>query len=303
MTDYKSVMEITTAVGCKVACRYCPQKLIKRAYAQRSTVLQMSYDVFKTCVDKIPLGVHLLFCGMSEPWLNPDCAKMLLYAHEKGHAISLDTTLIGITLADIEAIKSIPFGYFAVHLPSSQRQEAIRVDDDYQARLDAVQDKINPGKFYFHYYGAALHPRVKLEQAYQAYHIPLYSRAANIKIAGKMLPKRRQGAFQCQRSLRWNVLLPNGDVLICSADYGMKHTLGNLLTGDYASLFCGEPFLTVEKGLEDESLDIICRYCERYAVPPIEPVDEVGFRTMLRHLWNKAFGKNARNSQNQTGDK
>jgi len=48
-------------------------------------------------------------------------------------------------------------------------------------------------------------------------------------------------------------------------DYGLKHVLGNLISGDYNSLFRSAEFLRVKKGLRDESLDILCRYCEGYA--------------------------------------
>jgi hypothetical protein len=45
-------------------------------------------------------------------------------------------------------------------------------------------------------------------------------------------------------------------------DYGMKHILGNLVSSDYTSLFNSEEVHKLQKGLNDDSLDILCRYCE-----------------------------------------
>lgn len=72
-------MEITTRVGCKNMCVYCPQDKFIKAYKKRSDVVQMSLDTFKTCLDKIPHNIHIHFSGMAEPWLNPNCTDMILY--------------------------------------------------------------------------------------------------------------------------------------------------------------------------------------------------------------------------------
>ena len=46
--------------------------------------------------------------------MNPDCSKMILYANQKGHKISVFTTLSGMTLLDIDLIESINFGFFQI---------------------------------------------------------------------------------------------------------------------------------------------------------------------------------------------
>jgi hypothetical protein len=56
----------------------------------------MTFDTFKQCLDKIPLHIHIHFSGMSEPWLNPECTRMLLYAHEKGYEMAVYATAVGV---------------------------------------------------------------------------------------------------------------------------------------------------------------------------------------------------------------
>jgi hypothetical protein len=64
-----------------------------------------------------------------------------------------------------------------------------------------------------------------------------------------------------------NVLLPNGDVLICCMDYGKKHVFGNLITNGYYDLFQTKEYgKLVSANMNpnnSESGASICRKCER----------------------------------------
>jgi hypothetical protein len=94
----------------------------------------------------------------------------------------------------------------------------------------------------------------------------MLSRAGNIEEKTDVpTPAKLKGPIRCRSSgdsLNHNVLLPNGDVLLCCMDYGMRHILGNLISSDYASLFNSEKFNRLQKGLNDDSFDILCRCCE-----------------------------------------
>src|SRR5258708_151855 len=94
-------MQITTQVGCKNACSYCPQDKLVAAYPRKAS-RHMSFDVFKNCVDKLPSHVNIHFSGMSEPWQNPECTRMLLYAHRQGYKMRVFTTLAGMRREDFE---------------------------------------------------------------------------------------------------------------------------------------------------------------------------------------------------------
>ena len=70
------------------------------------------------------------------------------------------------------------------------------------------------------------------------------SRAGNLanekeKYEGKQIVSRKSGSIMCSAApqLNHNVLLPNGDVVLCCMDYSIKHTIGNLLNDDYEKLF------------------------------------------------------------------
>lgn len=259
-------MEITTVIGCKVACKYCPQKNFVNAYQKRSNIYSMTLDVFKKCVDKIPITQEIRFSGMSEPWLNRQCLDMLLYAYKRGYRVSVFTTLVGMSVSDVEMIESVPFTKFIVHLPCEERSEDLTIDDGYLEVLERLhKSKINA---YFHTRSAEAHPRVKevlgnkkIEQR------GLDNRAGNLQLKDVCITPRKRGRIRCRwrgnlriKTSDFMVLLPDGEVLFCCQDFGLRHVLGDLLFSDYESLF-GEELLFIEKGMQDDSLDILCRYC------------------------------------------
>lgn len=260
-------MEITTKVGCEVNCTYCPTHKLVKAYAKRSNISLMSFAVFKTCLDKIPLDVAIHFSGMCEPWLNPECTKMLLCAYNKGHGIVVYSTLKGMSLADVDLFQSIPFQTFIIHLPSCDPYENIKVDDHYLSVLGKISESTIKARYIF--FGKDVHTSAKsLLRNKNIEHRPLHTRAGNVMIKNIPMPLRRQGAIRCKAGgLRHNVLLPNGDVLLCCMDYGMKHVLGNLISDDYVALFKSNEFLKIKNGMKDNSLDILCRYCKNIKSP------------------------------------
>ena len=78
----------------------------------------MSFETFTKCIDKLPKDTTINFAGFSEPCLNPDYVRMILYANGKGHEIQLLTTTVGMKLADIDLIENVPFKGFSSICPT-----------------------------------------------------------------------------------------------------------------------------------------------------------------------------------------
>lgn len=260
LSDFRAEkgIEITTNIGCKNLCSYCPQDAIVRAYAKRSDTRQMSFETFQACLNNIPSDVMLIFSGMSEPWFNSDIGKMLMHSSQKGYQITLITTLVGMKTQDVDLLVSLKsLKEIHIHLPSAEKKERIEVDANYLQVLDKLS---NSGiKIIYRTHGQ-IHPAldglVSKEYGYSG----STTRAGNVKTSQP--PKAKRGKIKCGHSLTRPVLLPNGDVVLCCMDFGMKHLLGNLLSSDYESLFNSSEFLKIKAGLEGGSADILCRYCE-----------------------------------------
>jgi hypothetical protein len=256
-----STLQITTRIGCANECTYCPQESLIKAYKRRSTNLLMRLDNFKSFIEKLPSKLNIWFAGMCEPWLNPECTQMILYAHKKGHKICVFTTLIGMTLSDIDLIESVPFGFFQIHLLSDIKHKKFAINDDYLAVLNKIfESKINTS-FHCHDKNLDLNLKLILGKNNSIEFRSLKQRAGNIKIGSRLNLAKRRGLIGCRRNLRCNVLLPNGDIILCSNDYGMKHVLGNITISHYDSIFNGNEFRKIRRGLRDESIDILCRFC------------------------------------------
>ena len=94
-------IEITTVIGCRVDCDFCPQPLLMDKYSIKNNVeninyvnpVMMSFETFKICIDKIPKRLLIIFIGFAEPFLNPECIKMIIYAHNSGHLVRVFSTL------------------------------------------------------------------------------------------------------------------------------------------------------------------------------------------------------------------
>lgn len=261
-----AAIEITTLIGCRVSCVYCPQKILAREYRKHSNILELNLEDFKTCLNKIPEHVHIIFGGMSEAFLNPGCTQMILYATKKKRKVGITTTLVGMKLSDLEPIKNAGLEFLYLHLPAAEGLESIKITDEYLSILEDISKSKTETCYIAH--SDKLHPRISHYLKNKKLIIPpTITRSGNIEIGNKPLPKKATGPIDCKRNCRWNVLLPNADVLLCSNDYGMKHILGNLLTSDYASLFRGTEYLKVKRGLRVPSIESLCRKCDTFSYP------------------------------------
>lgn len=262
-------MEITTVVGCPVRCAYCPQDKFIREYRKNSNTLKMTLATFKKCIDKLPKEVDILFAGFSEPFLNPECSEMILYANKRGFNIEIFTTCVGMTIRDIELIKGVNFKGL-VHLPSDRNDQMyINVNTEYLGVLTKLFESNDLNIHYFFHQtnnkDEKIHPKIKELAAkfnIQVHSGGIISRASNINSDLVNLPEENKKVnLRCNR-LNKNILLPNGDVVLCCMDWGLKHRLGNLLESDYESLFKSKEFLKVLDGLTNYPSDILCRRCE-----------------------------------------
>jgi sulfatase maturation enzyme AslB (radical SAM superfamily) len=256
-------LEISTVVGCKMRCDYCPQKSHIENYSNRVGKMSLMYKMtlfdFMFYIESVPTEVDIVFAGMAEPFLNPMAIKMIQYAYDKGHKVSVYTTGEGIKANDIKILKNINFNHFCLHLPDADGKMNLNVDEEYLNTLKELngiyKNVMCIGK---------LHPKVKELLGYDVADstFSLYSRAGALK--DLMIPRKSGKLFcsSCTDSLNHNILMPNGDVLLCCMDYNMKHIIGNLNTIKYSELFESEEYKKVLIGLTDENIDILCRTCE-----------------------------------------
>lgn len=279
-------LEISTVEVCKNGCDYCPQHQLVRAYKRSDTkkAAKMSFNTFKICIDKLPYGAWVDFSAFVEPFLNERCADMILYAHNKGHPIRIFTTMVGMSKEDINKIKDIDFVRFSLHLPDNDGIMKAAVDDNYCEVFDYLLNHWKGGDaMCFGPLHSKLVPLVREHRLKVKMrgldNNSLGTRANNVKNTKNVKLEtyaRKRGRIYCKPILQknggpygrfnHNVLLPNGDVVLCCSDYALKHKLGNLLIDNYEDLFISDEYKKIMRGLEDESPGILCRTCEHAVI-------------------------------------
>lgn len=230
-TDYPT-LEVSTGIGCSLKCAFCPQDKIMSAYQGRPS---LTLDGFKTLIAKVPPEVQITFAGFFEPFLNPDCTDMILYAHSEGHAVSVFTTGVGLSFENIHRIKHIPFsgvqGGFVLHLPD---------EEGYFVWTNTWSEPAAHLLKQLHNFQAVTMGtlRADLKDKFpNTITQTMYSRAGNVG-RDDVIKTENKGpcTCACREGLYHNVLLPNGDIALCCMDYGLRHILGKLYESNYEDI-------------------------------------------------------------------
>lgn len=263
-------LELSLEMGCPLACTFCPQKLLLGRYfgEDKARKRSLSFDDFRTALAQVHSGGGVSFCGMSEPFQNKKCADMIKYAYEKGYKISLNTTLVGMGLEDFEKIKDVKFDSFILHIPDQEGNSKFEITEDYLKLLKLVDETFS--SVYYSCHGTVHKEVLDYIDSTKYAGIKISDRAGNLDVS-EYVPnykmKDKRGKLVCYHGSEakvsgWlPVMLPDGTLILCCQDYGMKHVLGNLVRQTWDEISSGNEYVKFIKGLEDERIDILCRKC------------------------------------------
>lgn len=272
-TFFRPVMEITPRAGCSVNCRFCPQTLFLKQYFSGggSCPHEMTIGEFRRYVRALPKDCMIDFSGFVEPFLAKDGLEMVKYAYASGHDVRLFTTLQGLTLEQFHEIEDIPFKLVVLHLPDKNGYANIPVTPEYLQLLQYVAGKKRTdGRPFVDTANCQCEPHPETVNVIQ-HRIPiswdLIDRAGNLDDASLRSAQEKHEPIYCGRAAAYNhnVLLPNGDVVLCCMDFGMQRVLGNLNHSSYAEIMQGEPMRRIQQANRNCG-DLLCRKCT-YAKP------------------------------------
>jgi len=265
-----ATLEITTIIGCELACTFCPQSTLTETYKGDK---RLSLVNFKTLLNKVPKHVVIHFSGMSEAFLNQETPEMIIYTLEQGYKIALYTTLQGLSVQKlkylVEKLKKhiSQVEIICLHLPDADMNMRGWKDNSiyYEALKDFLTFKDIMPKWTFLAMTMSdndkIHPKVSEYVQNIDFKFEPISRAGLVHEAPK-----HSFALGCKSTLFYdhNTLLPNGDVVLCCMDYGLKHILGNLNINEYYELFTLNTLnnLRILNMKPEYSGDSICKQCE-----------------------------------------
>ena len=290
-------LEITTVIGCTLMCTFCPQMELRSAYGKENRSLGLGD--FVNLLSKVPERVRIDFSGMAEPWLNPEATDMLAHAMSKGHQVAIYTTLQGMTESDARKVLDLISRHASqvevvcLHLPddqgnmrgwreSSAYNSILRMFLGHEAlrQLDGFQVMTMSGDGNFH-------PSIAEIVGRKVKGFRGHSRAGSLtdrEIEPPPTPKN-EFALSCASTPFYdrNVLLPNGDVVLCCMDYNLKHVLGNLFHVNYLDLFRSQELreLIIINQQPEFSRCSICKSCDN-VLPEDRYGRNAGLRAQLR---------------------
>ncbi len=259
-------LEITTMIGCPMKCTFCPQDKLAAHYPE-DAVRALSFESFRTILTKVPKHVRIDFSGLAEPWANRFATAMLEHTLERGYNVAVYTTLQGMhdpeCVFDLLRQNERQVEIVVVHLPDARgNMRGFKDSGRYQKALNIF--RVLPGTRFMAMGESAAGPVDMKNWSPQ-------TRAGNLDLQAiedqHVLPDpQHRTPLTCSMTPFYdqNVLLPNGDVVLCCMDYSVKHKLGNLLTDEYYDLFKspGMGHLLSENAKYGAS-DSLCRNCIR----------------------------------------
>lgn len=228
-------IEITTRIGCKNMCSYCPQSKFISNYKHPKKIMTIDdFDLFLNNIDKNKTQIH--FSGFSESFLNDDSHIMMSHAYNLGYQVVLYTTMEGLNQDKIEYLKN----NIVFHDVNFHKYDGIGYNEEKYLKTK--------NKF------------IENIRSVGGYHEATITTPSSRGGNNWEIP-RKSGRLSCYRFYN-NVLLPNGDIFLCCSDWSLNHKIGNLYENHYSS----EELNKVRESLIElasiPNSEILCRTCE-----------------------------------------
>ena len=284
-------IDITTVMGCRLDCHFCPQKSLLREYKKKSNCAKskMTLEDFSSILPQIQEGGVITFSGMSEIFQNPEASQMIKLAYEKGFRVQLFTTLMGICDEDFDALRDVRFSTVVLHIPDEEGNSKFVIDEAYLSHLKRFHE--NYDILYYSCHGTVHHLVKDIIQSNIPIDRDMYNRAGVLNDTS-LKTFQWKGEIVCTGLMSNTegkaighipVLLPDGTLLACPNDYEMELVLGNLYKSTWEDILLSDAYARIENALDDDAIDSICRRCHR-ALPKAEAI---GRESNI--MWNHAL--------------
>ena len=273
-------LEITTMIGCSLKCSVCPQDNLIKNYKSQNKYLTL--ENFKLILNKVPKFVRIDFSGMAEPWLNINCTDMFELTLKENYNVAIYTTLVGMSTQDTDKVVSLidkhkdQIKVLCIHLPDKHgNMTGWKNTDNYHYSLKNIL-KFKDESFF---QAMTMNSNEEVHSLIEKYKIELvgynknwlaHTRAGSLSINENNTKVTSNPIFNinpvsCASTPFYdhNVLLPNGDVVLCCMDYSLKHIIGNLLENTYEELYLSNEMVRLmkENKKSEYSKCSICKSC------------------------------------------
>ncbi len=165
---------------------------------------------------------------------------------------------IFVEMEKLNRVLKLSFSNVVLHTPDAINYAHIPITPEYLELLDAVLDaENNEGEPLVTTANCQSQPHPVIAERMKGklkIGCKLTDRAVSLdREAEELAHTQKTGILSCSRadSLDHNILLPDGSVVLCCNDFGMKHVLGNQLTDDYETIIQSKAMRRVKRGIEN----------------------------------------------------
>jgi radical SAM protein with 4Fe4S-binding SPASM domain len=269
---YRNALVVTTAVGCPIKCRYCPQDNFIKSYCKHpgNEIKFLSFTDYKNYLAKVPSGTIVSFTGFVEPFVNSECLKMIQYTLDKGYKVRVFSTMYNQSIADYESFAHHEnLKTFDLHLPDTDSNTVFPITERYKELLQhIVFNKPKYGRFWTSLLGVGTQVKEEIRNiidvtpnAINSVHSLVYENGLNHGNASLSCK------YDCSRidNLQAGIimLLPNGNITVCTQDWELKHIIGNINEfDDWESILTSPKRINFRDGMTNPQIKNICRTCE-----------------------------------------
>lgn len=273
---------------CHLACAYCPQASITKAYGKLSDEVNMSVESFVRMLAKVPPQARIIFAGFADIWLNPNCMDMIQLASATGLEVEIYHTLKYMGMRDLERLRSIKLRRHLVHLPCDNGLMNVDVDDEYIRKLHILQDHFDAS--FIRIGNRPLHPLVSRHLSKPCNAELPNNRAGELPKYGVYKPLHGPIGCGCRPGRPPLLVLPNGDTSFCSVDWSLKHIIGNLLHQEFDEVAYGEKYQEIVAKQRSDDGEVMCRSCQRAVLLRTEDLPAGGdVETVAGKFWKLSY--------------
>jgi radical SAM protein with 4Fe4S-binding SPASM domain len=193
---------------------------------------------------------------------------MIDYTFNSGFKACLYTTLEGATLDMVKKLNQYHFSEIGFHLADGKNNSKIKVNDEYYEKIEfAVAN--NPFAWYM-YHSSEANPRIAeiLSKYNRKYSAMGRGDDRGGLVENGVKTNYKKGKLlcickKCPQMLSTNCLLPNGDIVLCTQDYVLDFTLGNLNSEKYEDIISidNPRYKEILRRMNSEDESILCRRC------------------------------------------
>jgi radical SAM protein with 4Fe4S-binding SPASM domain len=168
---------------------------------------------------------------------------MLELASSLGFRTTIFTTLVGADEDDIMRLSKCNMAEIHLHLPDNRGNAKIPVDEKYMKTLALALQTLT------------INTTTIMNDLFWN-----NGRAGLVTNGSK--PRHLRGIFNCPMLMYPRpVMLPNGDLVLCCMDYGLRHKLGNILEDSYDTIMNRKEFRRIRADRYGWDSDNLCRSC------------------------------------------